>query len=668
MRNTIKFLMAGALIAGTVVAQDKSASVDSILQELNSYQGKAVAPAAVIVEAPAVAAPSAKDAEKAAKAAKEAEKAAAKEAEKIAEKAAKDAKKVAEAAKEAEKAAAKEAEKIAEKAAKDAEKVAEAAKEAEKAAAKEAEKIAEKAAKDAKKVAETAKEAEKAVAKEAEKVVAKTEKPAEAAKVETPAAEKPVEAAKAEIPAAAVAALDVPATLEASRELYAGGEFEQAQRGFEAVIKKEPENVIARMYLRKLLERDHRTAEVKGMKAVDGAWKTDLVLRSYAISADAAAKMGVEKGAAAADVTAKFPEVKFPKGASAVYQPKAEKLFIRNTRENLQVIEEVLAAMDAAKLSSGVEQVEIEAKFAEVSQGTLEQLGFEWRTAGEPITLGSGTTLANGQYLFDDALRGGPGNATASTIPFSQSINESPSGTGEWRAFRFNDTFSTTPANMQVHKGGSVPLDVLITALDQSSGTDVLSAPRVVTQSGKKATIRAGETHYFPEVYEVGGNEANIIHVKYTDFTEKLLGVELEVNPKVDGDQISMTLNPKVTELLGWQNYSIIPADSAYSTWQGTMRMFFNHDPVAARLPIFKRREIKTEVTIADGSTLGMGGLINEKVEKYEDKVPVLGSIPLIGRLFRNEGERAVKRNLLIFVTAKKVEPTGRISTARSFE
>jgi len=140
------------------------------------------------------------------------------------------------------------------------------------------------------------------------------------------------------------------------------------------------------------------------------------------------------------------------------------------------------------------------------------------------------------------------------------------------------------------------------------------------------------------------------------------------VNPKVDGDQISMTLNPKVTELLGYQSYTVAPSNTAYSTWQGTFRALYKHDDIVAKLPIFKRREIKTEVTIADGATMGMGGLISEKVEKYEDKVPVLGSLPLIGRLFRNEGERSVKRNLLIFVTAKKVEPTGRISTARSFE
>ena len=562
MRNTLKFLMAGALIAGTAAAQDKSGSVDSVMKELGTYQGKAAAPAtvatpvAVAVEAPVAAKP-----------------------------------------------------------------------------------------------------APVVVAVEAPVAA----KPAPVA--------KPAEAApKADLSPEAVAALNVPATLEASRDLYAGGEFEQSQRGFEAVIKKEPENVIARMYLRKLLERDHRMTEVAGMKAVDHAWKTDIVLRSYAISADAAAKMGVDKNTNSVDVTAKFPEVCFPKGASAVYQPKAGKLFIRNTRENLLVIEETLAAMDVAKLSSGVEQVEIEAKFAEVSQGTLEQLGFEWNFQNPvPVGFNGENIQANdGAGLFANTLRG---SSQSPNLPFATSAaSVTPAGSGEWRAFRFEDTFNTQAATMKVHNAGKNPLDVLISALDQSSGTDVLSAPRVVTQSGKKATIRAGEMHYFPEVYEVGGSEGVVVHVKYTDFSEKLLGVELDVNPTVDGDQIAMKLNPKVTELLGYQSYLVAPSNTAYSTWQGTMRAMYSHNDILAKLPIFKRREIKTEVTIADGATMGMGGLINEKVEKYEDKVPVLGSLPLIGRLFRNEGERSVKRNLLIFVTAKKVEPTGRISTARSFE
>ena len=649
MRNVLKFITAGALIAGTVTAQDKSESVDSILKELGSYQSKTTAPVTTPVVKPVEVAPAKTPAPVV----------------------------VAAPAPVAKPAVATPVAKPVVVAA----------------PAPVAKPVV---------VAAPAPVAKPEVVKEskgwkfwrkdeAKDTVAATDKPAEKAPVAVEAdkpADKPVakadeKPAKVEVPDAVVAALDVPKTLEASRELYTGGEFEQAQKGFEAVIKKEPENVIARMYLRKLLERDPRTAEVQGMKAVNEGWKTDLVLRSYAISADAAAKMGLEKNTESGDVAMKFPEVKFPKGSSAVYQPKAEKLFVRNTRENLLVLEEILTAMDVAKLSSGVEQVEIEAKFVEVSEGTLEELGFEWNFQNAVRTgIEGGDVIADdGAGLFANTLRG---SSQSPALPFSRPNTlgeirdpisgallvpgEAAAGAGEWKAFRFEDTFNNNPARMSVNSAGSKPLDVLISALDQTTGTDVLSAPRVVTQSGKKATIRAGELHYFPETYEVGGNEGTIIHAKYVDFTEKLLGVELEVTPKVDGDQISMALNPKVSELLGWQTYSIAAANSAYSTWQGLMRAIYSHDAVTARLPIFKRREIKTEVTIADGATMGMGGLINEKVEKYEDKVPVLGSIPLIGRLFRSEGERAVKRNLLIFVTAKKVEPTGRINTARSFE
>jgi general secretion pathway protein D len=63
-----------------------------------------------------------------------------------------------------------------------------------------------------------------------------------------------------------------------------------------------------------------------------------------------------------------------------------------------------------------------------------------------------------------------------------------------------------------------------------------------------------------------------------------------------------------------------------------------------------------------------MGGLINEKVEKFDDRVPFMGSIPFVGRLFRNEGERVVKRNLLMFVTANIIDPNGRADPSRSFE
>jgi general secretion pathway protein D len=75
--------------------------------------------------------------------------------------------------------------------------------------------------------------------------------------------------------------------------------------------------------------------------------------------------------------------------------------------------------------------------------------------------------------------------------------------------------------------------------------------------------------------------------------------------------------------------------------------------------PIFSTREVTTKVTIWDGATLVMGGLTREEVKKVNDKVPVLGNLPVVGRMFRSEGETSAKRNLLIFVTANLVSPGG---------
>ena len=81
---------------------------------------------------------------------------------------------------------------------------------------------------------------------------------------------------------------------------------------------------------------------------------------------------------------------------------------------------------------------------------------------------------------------------------------------------------------------------------------------------------------------------------------------------------------------------------------------------IDASLPYCRVRELETMVTVADGSTVGMGGLIYEKLETFRDKVPILGSIPFLGRLFRSEGEQHTKRNLIIFVKATQVDVDGR--------
>jgi general secretion pathway protein D len=75
--------------------------------------------------------------------------------------------------------------------------------------------------------------------------------------------------------------------------------------------------------------------------------------------------------------------------------------------------------------------------------------------------------------------------------------------------------------------------------------------------------------------------------------------------------------------------------------------------------PIVSSRKVKTSVTVWDGQTVALGGLIREDVQDVEDKLPVLGDIPILGRLFRCDCEDHFKRNLMMFVTAVLIDPAG---------
>ena len=77
-------------------------------------------------------------------------------------------------------------------------------------------------------------------------------------------------------------------------------------------------------------------------------------------------------------------------------------------------------------------------------------------------------------------------------------------------------------------------------------------------------------------------------------------------------------------------------------------------------MPVFSKRSVNTSLTIYDGYTVAVGGLMREDIQTVEDRVPILGDIPLIGRLFQSKGENRIKSNLIIFVTAQIIDATGR--------
>jgi type II secretory pathway component GspD/PulD (secretin) len=128
------------------------------------------------------------------------------------------------------------------------------------------------------------------------------------------------------------------------------------------------------------------------------------------------------------------------------------------------------------------------------------------------------------------------------------------------------------------------------------------------------------------------------------------LGPVLDVVPYVlsDGYTIQLTLVPSVREFLGYdpQPNVTIPTQP-------------NTVIVPTILPAFRVRQVVTTVNVWDGQTVVLGGLMSENTLKQKDKVPLLGDLPLVGKLFRSESSTSSKRNLLIFVTPTIIDPAG---------
>ena len=134
------------------------------------------------------------------------------------------------------------------------------------------------------------------------------------------------------------------------------------------------------------------------------------------------------------------------------------------------------------------------------------------------------------------------------------------------------------------------------------------------------------------------------------------LGVTLTVTPQVGNDNLSINLDlhPKVVAFLGYD-----------TTFNSTTNLGLdeNGEPILVEnrydTPIFETRELRTQVTVWDGESVVLGGSITDELLKVSDKVPILGDLPFLGRLFQSKGESSKKKNLLMFVSARIIDPAG---------
>jgi general secretion pathway protein D len=374
--------------------------------------------------------------------------------------------------------------------------------------------------------------------------------------------------------------------------------------------------------------------------------------------------------------------VDFPPDASATFWPHTGVLIVRNTQDNLDMVD---ALVDQANASQP-KQVEIESKFVEINQNNLKELGFDWllgpfsingKVFGSGGTAGNGTAVDPANFPFVDPVTKQPigqnpvtsGNRSGNVAITANALDALLAGTGGSAVAPGIFGLAGVFTNPQ--------FQVVIRALNQKKGIDLLSAPKVTTKSGQRAIIevvrefRYPRTYTPPQVPQIGSTAQTnaVVPVVVTpttpqDWETRNTGVTLEVEPVVGGDATTIDLNlvPQVVEFEGFINYGSPINAVGVSTIAGGA--ISTSVPVqltenVINQPVFSTRKVTTSVNVYDGQTVVLGGLMREDVQKVEDKVPIIGDIPFVGRAFRSNSEQHNKKNLIIFVTARVVTPSG---------
>jgi general secretion pathway protein D len=378
--------------------------------------------------------------------------------------------------------------------------------------------------------------------------------------------------------------------------------------------------------------------------------------------------------------------VTFPPGATAYFIAATSKLIVKNTQSNLDLVDTLVEN----SLTTPPSQVEIESKFLEVTQNNLKELGVDWLLGQFALPFGTGvyggggtpglnqTINSNAYPMLAGGLPVGATSATSGPITAGNRSGSAAISVNALDALLFGTPLGPAPAIMSVAGVFTNPqFQVVIRALNQQKGVDLVSAPKVTTKSGVRATIQIVREFRYPTEFDLpqvtqtpGSIYTPATPTTPTGFETKPVGITLEVEPTVgpDGYTIDLILSPRVVEFDGFINYGS-PINTVATTVAGeSLDGSLIVPPISRTItmtenvinqPVFSTREVTTEVTVYDGQTVVLGGLMREDIQKTEDKVPILGDIPLAGRLFRTTADQHIKRNLIMFVTASLLDPAG---------
>jgi general secretion pathway protein D len=373
--------------------------------------------------------------------------------------------------------------------------------------------------------------------------------------------------------------------------------------------------------------------------------------------------------------------VQFPVGAYAVYNQKTSQLKVVNNQEMLDMIGQLISAAEEQTLL-----IQVGIRLVEINQSDLDSVTVNSTLGGygpnllSPIpagllTNGGGATpSASGQRGVNAQLNQiqGVGLLPNNTL---QSFLQSGvlAGTNQTTSYSLNtmDLGGTILNGMQFR--------TLITAISQKSSANVLANPSIILKRGQKGVIDVSQEFLYVKEYSdpqssirtlvpAGGGVVNtgipgpetVIGSFPSQISDPVpIGVKMGVKPDVTGDntRVLLELEPSFVDFEGFINYGTqIFSAFAASTYGAQVLILTN----IINQPVFIRRDLTLPaVEVSDGYTLLLGGLLREDIQKIDEKVPIIGDIPIFGRAFQGKTEQAVKKNTLIFVTPRILDVSG---------
>src|SRR6266403_447361 len=258
-------------------------------------------------------------------------------------------------------------------------------------------------------------------------------------------------------------------------------------------------------------------------------------------------------------------------------------------------------------------EILLQVRFADVDRSAVSQFGFNLLSTGAGKTIGSISTQQFGGLqtwnIADTFPVKGPQPNTGETFSTSQIANA-------LNLFLFNPN---------IHLGAAIQ------ALQAKNLLQILAEPNLMTESGKEATFLAGGEFPYPTIQGVGTGSTNSITIQFKEF-----GIRLSFTPILAADgTIHLKVKPEVSTL-----------DFANGV---TLNGFI--------LPALSTRRVESEMSLADGQTFAIAGLVDNRVTELISKLPGIGDIPVLGKLFQSKSFNKSKSELLVIVTPHIVHP-----------